>query len=109
MKTSVLIILSVTVLIGALAVMNNACKSSQHEWCAPMSSIRHHIRTGRSWVREQRTNPDVRVRSALHLLRHASDIALGQLKLPQPDVGADRVRHAGFGTGLDPFASELRR
>ena len=48
MKTSVLIILSVTVLIGALAVMNNACKSSQHEWCAPMSSIRHHIRTGRS-------------------------------------------------------------
>ena len=47
MKTSVLIILTVTVLIvGALAVMNNACKASQHEWCAPTSSMRHQIKTG---------------------------------------------------------------
>jgi predicted benzoate:H+ symporter BenE len=47
MKTSVLIILTVTVLIvGALAVMNNACKISQHEWCAPTSSMRHQIKTG---------------------------------------------------------------
>src|SRR6516165_2039102 len=29
---------------GALAVMNNACKSSEHAWCAP--SIRHHMKTG---------------------------------------------------------------
>jgi hypothetical protein len=47
MKTSVLIILTVTVLIvGALAVMNNACKTSLHEWCAPTSSMRHQIKTG---------------------------------------------------------------
>jgi hypothetical protein len=45
MKPSVLIILTVTVLIvGALAVMNNACKSGQHAWCAPMSTVRHHIK-----------------------------------------------------------------
>jgi hypothetical protein len=45
MKTSVLIILTVTVLIvGALAVMNNACKSGKHGWCAPMSAVRNHIR-----------------------------------------------------------------
>jgi hypothetical protein len=44
MKTS-LIILTVTVLIvGALAVMNNACKSGQHAWCAPMSTVRNHIK-----------------------------------------------------------------
>jgi len=46
MKTSVLIILTVTVLIvGTLATMNEACKSSQHAWCAPMSSVRHHTKT----------------------------------------------------------------
>src|SRR5215469_3361928 len=27
-------------------VMNKACKSSQHAWCAPMSTVRHHIKTG---------------------------------------------------------------
>jgi hypothetical protein len=47
MKTSVLISLTVTVLIvGALAVMNNACKRGLHAWCAPMVTARHHIRTG---------------------------------------------------------------
>ena len=41
MKTSVLIIFAVTVLIvGALAVMNNVCKSGQHAWCAPKSTVR---------------------------------------------------------------------
>jgi hypothetical protein len=41
MKTSVLIILTMTVLmVGALAVMNNACKIGQHAWCAPMSTVR---------------------------------------------------------------------
>jgi uncharacterized protein YxeA len=41
MKTSVLIILAVVVLIvGGLAVMNNACKGGQHAWCAPMSTVR---------------------------------------------------------------------
>ena len=43
MKTSVLIILTLTVLmVGALAVMNNACKSAQHAWCAPMSAVPSH-------------------------------------------------------------------
>jgi hypothetical protein len=45
MKTSVLIILTMTVVIvGARAVMNNACKSGQHAWCAPMSTVRNHIK-----------------------------------------------------------------
>ena len=34
------------VVVGTLAVMNNACKTSQHEWCAPISSMRHHTKTG---------------------------------------------------------------
>jgi hypothetical protein len=29
----------------ALAIMNNACKSTQHEWRAPMPTMRHHIKT----------------------------------------------------------------
>ena len=34
--------------ISALALMNNVCKSSQHEWCAPMSTLRHHIKSEHS-------------------------------------------------------------
>jgi hypothetical protein len=30
--------------------MNNACKSSRHEWCAPMSTVRHHIKTEHSRI-----------------------------------------------------------
>ena len=48
---SPLVIVSVAlalVAVSALAIMNNACKSSQHEWCAPMSTIRHHIKIGHS-------------------------------------------------------------
>ena len=46
MKTPLLIVLTVTLLIvgGAMAVMNNACKSGQHAWCAPMSTVRNHIK-----------------------------------------------------------------
>jgi hypothetical protein len=29
---------------GVLAIMNNACKSSRHAWCAPASELRHHVR-----------------------------------------------------------------
>ena len=45
MKTPLIIVLVAIVLIvgSTLAFMNNACKSSQHEWCAPMSNLRHHI------------------------------------------------------------------
>jgi hypothetical protein len=48
MKTQLAIIIVAVVLVtvGTLAVMNNACKSSQHAWCAPMSTVRHHIKTG---------------------------------------------------------------
>ena len=40
MKSPLLIVLvaAVLVTVGTLAVMNNACKSSQHPWCAPTSS-----------------------------------------------------------------------
>jgi hypothetical protein len=50
MKSPLVIVLVAVVLVtgGTLAVMNKACKSSQHAWCAPMSSMRHHIKIGRS-------------------------------------------------------------
>ena len=50
MKTPLLIVLTVVVLGtgSALAVMNNACKSSHHAWCAPISDIRHHAKVGHS-------------------------------------------------------------
>jgi hypothetical protein len=35
------------VTVSTLAIMNNACKSGQHGWCAPMSSFRHHTTIGR--------------------------------------------------------------
>jgi hypothetical protein len=50
MKAPLLIVLTAVVFVAgsALAIMNNACKSSHHSWCAPMSDIRHHVnvRTG---------------------------------------------------------------
>jgi hypothetical protein len=51
MKSPLVIFLVAVVLVtvGTLAVMNKACKSSQHSWCAPMSSVlRHHIKTEHS-------------------------------------------------------------
>ena len=49
MKTPFLIALAVIVLGtgSALAIMNNACKSDHHAWCAPISDIRHHAKTER--------------------------------------------------------------
>jgi hypothetical protein len=43
MKTPLAIVLTAVVLlaVSTLAIMNNACKSSQHEWCVP-STIWHH-------------------------------------------------------------------
>ena len=32
---------------GALALMNNACKTGQHTWCAPKMSAVHHAKNGR--------------------------------------------------------------
>jgi hypothetical protein len=50
MKSPLVIVLVAVVLVtvGTMAVMNKACKSSQHAWCAPMSAYSHHIKTGRS-------------------------------------------------------------
>ena len=50
MKAPLLIVLAVVVLGtgSALAVMNNACKSSHHTWCAPISDARHHAKIGHS-------------------------------------------------------------
>jgi hypothetical protein len=50
MKTP-FVIAFVTVVLAAvstLAIMNNACKSGPHDWCAPASSIRHQMNTGHS-------------------------------------------------------------
>jgi hypothetical protein len=50
MNTPLLIVLTVVVLGAgsAMAVMNNACKSNPHSWCAPTADFRHHTKTGRS-------------------------------------------------------------
>jgi L-lactate permease len=47
MKAPLLIVLGAApVASSGLAIMNNACKSSHHSWCAPMSGFRHHVKTG---------------------------------------------------------------
>ena len=50
MHRPLLIVLTAVVLliVSALALMNNSCKSSQHEWCAPMSTVRHHVNSEHS-------------------------------------------------------------
>jgi hypothetical protein len=46
MKNTLVIVLVALVLmaVSTLAVMNNACKNSQHAWCAPMSTLGHHAK-----------------------------------------------------------------
>jgi hypothetical protein len=46
MKTPLTIILSAValVVISTLAVMNGACKSGRHGWCAPMSAVQSDIK-----------------------------------------------------------------
>jgi len=48
MKSSLLVVLiGIVVTVGStLATMNKACKSGNHAWCAPTSTIvRHHVKT----------------------------------------------------------------
>ena len=49
MKGRLLIALVAVVLVitggTMMALMNNACKSSKHAWCAAVSDMRHHART----------------------------------------------------------------
>jgi hypothetical protein len=49
-KASTWIVLTVVVSVtgSALALMNDACKSSHHVWCAPSSGIRHQAKSGHS-------------------------------------------------------------
>jgi hypothetical protein len=50
MKSPLVVVLVAVVLVtvSTLAVMNQTCKSSQHAWCAPMSTMRHQIKSGPS-------------------------------------------------------------
>ena len=52
MKNPLLVALTVTVLVcgagSVLAVMNNACKTGHHPWCAPNWEFRHPIRMSHS-------------------------------------------------------------
>jgi len=51
MKIIPLLIVLIAVVLVAGRIMNNACKSSDHTWCAPMSTERHHITAPHtSWV-----------------------------------------------------------
>jgi hypothetical protein len=47
MNSLSLVSLFVIVLVvgSALSIMNKACKSSYHAWCAPMSTVGHHVKT----------------------------------------------------------------
>jgi hypothetical protein len=45
MKTALIALSAAVIIVGStLAFLNNACKSSQHSWCAPNSSARHHAK-----------------------------------------------------------------
>jgi hypothetical protein len=48
MKAPLWIVLAAAVFVtgSTLAIMNSACKSGYHSWCAP--SIRHPVKTGNS-------------------------------------------------------------
>jgi hypothetical protein len=46
MNSRLLVVLIVIVLLlgSTLSALNNACKSGYHAWCAPMSTVRHHVK-----------------------------------------------------------------
>jgi hypothetical protein len=45
MKTPLTILIAVVlVFVGTLAIMNNACKSGAHGWCAPKSAVHNDIK-----------------------------------------------------------------
>jgi hypothetical protein len=40
------VLIVITLIVGStLTIMNKACKSGYHAWCAPMSTVRHHVKT----------------------------------------------------------------
>jgi hypothetical protein len=49
MKTRIAIVLTAALVLGlgsTLALMNSACKTSGHAWCAPGSDLPHHVSAG---------------------------------------------------------------
>jgi hypothetical protein len=50
MKAPLLIVIGVVALVAGsgLAIMNNACKSSHHGWCAPVLDVQHQVKTRHS-------------------------------------------------------------
>jgi multisubunit Na+/H+ antiporter MnhC subunit len=48
MNSPLAIVLTAIVLVAVstLAIMNSACKSSRHDWCAPTTAIPHHLKVG---------------------------------------------------------------
>ncbi len=47
MNSPILVVLIVIVLVvgSTLTMMNKACKTDYHAWCAPISTVRHHVKT----------------------------------------------------------------
>jgi len=40
------VIIVIALIVGStLSIMNKACKSGHHAWCAPMSTVHHHNKT----------------------------------------------------------------
>jgi hypothetical protein len=40
------VIIVVALIVGStLSILNKACKSGCHAWCAPISTLRHHSKT----------------------------------------------------------------
>jgi hypothetical protein len=46
MKIIPLLIVLIAVVLVSGRIMNNACKSSYHTWCAPTSSVGRHVQIG---------------------------------------------------------------
>jgi hypothetical protein len=46
-STFLVVIIVIALVVGStLTIMNKACKSGYHAWCAPMSTmVRHHTKT----------------------------------------------------------------
>ena len=39
------VLIVITLIVGStLTIMNKACKSGYRTWCAPMSTMRHHVK-----------------------------------------------------------------
>ena len=47
MNSPLLVVLIVIVLVvgSTLSIMNKACKSGYHAWCAPIYTVRHHVKS----------------------------------------------------------------